>query len=112
MSMVEIMKQYDAIDPQSAFGGMGAIMLLDTWEIYGTDIYILFNDKCDRDVRRMLMLMRSVQLGFFPSTRLKELANDQSRSVNLTGEEWESLDTQVCGQLKDFMRPKKEAAAA
>ena len=57
MAMLEITKEHDAIDPQAVMGGMGAILILDTWEIYGTDIYVLFNDKCDRNVRKMLMLM-------------------------------------------------------
>lgn len=104
-AMSRIIKEHNAIDPQAAMGGMGAILLLDTWEIYGTAIYILFNDKCDRDIRRMLVLMRATQLGFFPSNRLKEMAADQMRQVNLTEEEWADLDKEVCEALKEFARP-------
>jgi len=103
-TMMQILDEHDEIDPQAAMGGLGAIMILDTWEIYGTDIYILFNDKCDRDVRRMLMLMRATQLGFFSQSKLQEMAHDQMREISLTEEEFEDLDKQVCETLKDFKK--------
>lgn len=104
-AMMQIMQEHDNIDTEAMFGGLGAIMLLDTWEIYGSDIYVLFNDKCDRDVRRMLLLMRATQLGLFSESRLRELASDQ---VNLTPEEWDDIDKKVCNRLEGFARPAKE----
>ena len=108
MAMGEIMEKHDEIDPQAALGGMGAIMLLDTWGVYGTGIYVLFNDKCNRDVRQILMLMRATQLGFFPHTKLQEMAHDQMREINLSDEEWEELDKKVCDQLSEFKRPDEK----
>lgn len=90
-------------------GGIGAVMILDTWEIYGTDIYVLWNDKCNRDVRQMLMIMRATQLGFFSHERLQEMASDQMRQINLTDEEWEDLDNKVCERLEDFARKENVA---
>lgn len=103
-TMMIIMQEHDKIDPQAFLGGMGAIMMLDTYEIYGADIYVLFNDKCNKDVRKMLMLMRATQLGFFSMGKLKELAADHSRQNNLTEEEWKELDDKVCDQLAEFKR--------
>lgn len=80
-------------------------MILDTWGIYGTDIYVLWNDKCNRDVRQMLMLMRATQLGIFSHTKLQEMAADQMRQVNLSDEEMAELDEKVCERLEDFARP-------
>ena len=104
MAMVEIMNDHDKIDPQAAFGGIGALMSLDGYGIYGTAIYVLFSDKCNRDVRRMLMLMRATQLGLFSPLKLKEMAADQSRQVNLTEDEFAELDQKVCEQLTEFER--------
>ena len=104
-ALMDIMKNAEEIDPQGAFGGMGAVMLLDGWEIYGTDIYILYSDKCNRDVRKMLMLMRATQMGMFSNEKLKEMASDQMRQVNLTEEEMTDLDNQVCERLEEFARP-------
>jgi len=104
MAMAQIMQEYEAIDPQSAFGAFGAIMSLDTHGIYGTDIYVLYNDKCNRSVRDLAVLMRGVQLGMFPESRLKELAGDQMYEVNLSEDERKELDEKVCEQLEDFAK--------
>jgi len=103
-AIMDIIEKHDAIDPQAAMGGLGAIMMLDTWEIYGTAIYVLYSDKCGRDVRKMLMIMRATQMGLFSRDRLQQMAADQMRSVNLDDEEWYALDEKVCGQLEDFAK--------
>jgi len=82
VAMMDILKQHDEIDPQAMLGGLGTIMILDTWGIYGSSIYILYSDKCDRNVRQLLMLLRATQLGFFSHTKLQQMAEDQMRSVN------------------------------
>jgi hypothetical protein len=109
MAIGEIMRHHESIDPQAMMGGMGALMSLDGYGIYGTDIYILFSDKCDKDVRRMLMLMRATQLGLFSHLKLKEMASDQSRRIDLTEDEYVELDKKVCDQLVNFARPDKES---
>ena len=103
-AMMGIIEKHDVIDPQAMLGGVGAIMLLDTWKIYGSDIYILCKDKCGGDLRRVLMLMRATQLGLFSQGKLQQMAADQTRSVNLTKEEFLDLDQKVCGQLDDFAK--------
>jgi hypothetical protein len=99
-----IMKDHDRIDPQSMMGGIGALMALDGHGIYGSAIYVLFSDKCNKDMRRMLMLVRATQLGHFPASRLKEMAADQTRQVNLTEDEFTELDQKVCKQLTEFAK--------
>ena len=37
-ALMDIMAKHDEIDPQAVMGGTGAVMMLDTWGIYGTDI--------------------------------------------------------------------------
>jgi len=103
-TIMAILEQHDKIDPQATIGGIGVLLLLDTYEIYGTDIYVLFNDKCNRDVRQMLMLLRATQLGLFSSDKLKEMAYDQMGEINLTDDEWNALDDKVCDRLSDFQR--------
>ena len=104
MAIMDIMTRHEEIDPQAAMGGMGALFSLDTWGIYGTDVYILYSDVCGRDVRTMLMLMRATQLGMFPHSRLQELASDQSRQNLITAEELADLDAKVCEQLDEFKK--------
>ena len=105
-AIIEILKEHDAIDPQAFMGGVGAIMMLDTWEIYGTDIYVLWADKCRRDTRKMLMLMRATQLGLYPQSDLQALASDQTSELLLDDKVVVELDVKVCEQLSGFARPK------
>lgn len=103
-AMMVMVSKTEAIDPQDAMGNFGPLAMLDSWEIYGSDIYVLYNDKCDRDVRKMLMLMRATQLGYFSHFKLKEMASDQMRQINLTEEEFDKLDDKVCEQLTEFKK--------
>jgi len=103
-ALMDIMAKHDEIDPQAIMGGIGAVIMLDTWEIYGTDIYILFNDKCNRDVRKMLMIMRACQMGNFSHSKLKDMASDQMGKINLTDDEWKEQDDWVCNRLEDFQK--------
>jgi hypothetical protein len=103
-ALMDIVANAESIDPQGAMGGLGAILLLDTFEIRGSHIYILYNDKCNRDVRDLLMLIRAVQLGLLNQSRLVELAQDEMRSVNLTDDEMMDLDKQVCDRLEHFKK--------
>ena len=102
MVIGQVMQNAERIDPQAFGGGIGVLLSLDGYGIYGTDIYILFNDKCNKDVR--LMLMRATQLGLFSHLKLKEMAADQMMQVNLTEDEFVELDKKVCDQLVDFER--------
>lgn len=68
------------IDPDNSLGGIGPILLLDTYGIYGTDIYILWNDICKREIVKTLAVLRATQLGFFSSHILKDACSRQDRS--------------------------------
>ncbi len=100
--MANIVEKGPNIDPEMETGGIGHILLLDKWEIYGSEIYILLEDKCHGNVRKLLLLLRATQLGKFTKSRLKELANDQCRKESLSKEVWEELDYLVCQALPNF----------
>lgn len=103
----EIMKHGATIDPQSVLPDFMPILSLDTHGIYGSDIYVLYSDKCGRDVRKLLVLLRAVQLGIMQEQRLRDLATDQTRQVKLSLEEFDALDVAVCTELSEFQRPAK-----
>jgi len=56
------------------------ILTLDTLGIYGTDIYVLYSDICNRDIMKMVTVIRSVQLGLFDGEILKDACNRQDYS--------------------------------
>ena len=99
----EMMLIHKSIDPQCADIVL-TLLTLDDWGIYGTDIYVLYSDKCNKDMRKLLMLLRAVQLGFFPQSKLIEMAKDQMYKVNLTEDEFNDLDEKVCAKLENFMK--------
>lgn len=51
------------IDPDNAFEGFGALLDLDTHGIYGSRIYMLWNDVCKRNLAHMLAVLRADQMG-------------------------------------------------
>lgn len=101
----DILKCANEVDPQDMLSPLGPILILDSCGIYGSSIYVIWSDKCGRDTRRMMMLLRATQLGFFSQDRLKQMAGDQVRQFNLTSEEFAELDKQVCERLEMFQRP-------
>jgi len=103
-ALMELMSNNSKIDPESAFGEYAAILFLDNEEIYGSDIYILWNDKCNRDIRLLIMLLRATQLGIFSSSKLKALSLDQGRKIEILKEEWEDIESKVLEQLKEFQK--------
>ena len=103
-AIMDIMEKCEAIDPQSAMGRLSPLLSFDTHGIYGTAVYIIYNDKCGRDARKVLVLLRAVQLGIMPESKLVDMANDQMRSVNLSDEEFDVIDDAVCEQLDGFQK--------
>ena len=79
--LAQIVEQGPKIDPSMKYSGMGHMLLLDRYGIYGADIYKLHNDKCGGSIRKLLLLLRAVELGNYSRSRLKGLAGDQFNQV-------------------------------
>lgn len=71
---IEILKNGDKIDPDLFAGGLGSLLMLDTLGIYGSRLYMLWNDVCKRSVGRMIAVLRANQLG--------QLAGVDSKTLN------------------------------
>lgn len=101
-AMMELIENAKRIDPQAMIGAISPILYLDTCEIYGSSIYVLWSDKCGKDVRKLIMLLRATQLGFLPTEKLQEMAADQCYQVTLSDDEMAELDAKVCAELEHF----------
>lgn len=104
MALVELIQNNERIDPESMLGPFGAIMYLDSNEIYGSDIYVLFSDKCDKNIRKFIMLLRASQLGKFFVNRLKDMSLDQMYKLNIEPEEWDKIESDVLESLPEFSK--------
>ena len=83
-ALMEIIKCSKQVDPDDFMGGLGKILALDTLEIYGTNIYVLWNDICDRSTSKMIAVLRANQLGFISDQILKDACHRQDRSGRKT----------------------------
>lgn len=61
--LMEMISKGRVIDPQSAFGPFTGFLSLDTYGIYGSNIWLLYKDICGSDIFRTLGLLRACQMG-------------------------------------------------
>ena len=80
MNVLMQMLQPNKIDPDNGLGGLGAILMLDSLGIYGTDIYVLNSNICERNLAKMLAVLRAVQLGLFSGHIVKDASHRQDYS--------------------------------
>lgn len=93
--IIKLLTQGDSIDINDVMGGVGKILLLDTYGIYGADIYVLYNDICERNLSKMVAVIRATQLGFLGSNILKDACSRQDYS----GKELIPID-ELCQKIK------------
>ncbi len=108
--MLQLLDIVPKIDPDNLMGGLGTILLLDSYGIYGTDIYILHNDICERDFVKTVSVLRATQMGFLPSAKLVDACSRQDRSGKALIPV-EELYLKVKEALPDFDKKKEEVQA-
>lgn len=61
--MAEIAKRPE-IDPDAMLGPLASILDMDTLELYGPNIWLLYKDVCGESVERTVAVLRGWQLGY------------------------------------------------
>lgn len=80
-ALVSLLKPENTnIDPDNIMGALGPILHLDSFGIYGTDIYVLFSDICDRNIAKFIAVIRAIQMGLFSRDILKNASHRQDYS--------------------------------
>ena len=77
---ISLIKEGEKTDPQNIMGGFGCILDLDREGIYGTDIYVFWNDICNQETSKMIAVLRAIQLGFFSGRVLADACHRQDYS--------------------------------
>ena len=78
--LVDSIEQGADIDPDAAsLNGFGFLMNLDTFGIYGSDIWVLYKDICDQNISRTMGLVRAVQCGCVSKNDLLEAIKAERR---------------------------------
>ena len=105
-ALIECAKEAVRTDPDSGWKDFTAHVALDEYGIYDSAIYILWSDVCERDTRKMLMLLRAVQLGILSRSKLQAAAADQMRGEHFTEDNLKTIDDMVCSMLPRFRKPE------
>lgn len=71
-ALVELLKDGWMMEPYVRNDAMDKIKLLKEKNILGVDIYLLYNDLCDRNIYKTTGLVKALQLGLLKETELKE----------------------------------------
>jgi hypothetical protein len=100
-ALVEMVKASPTVDPESALGPLSAPLSLDTHQIYGPDIWVLYSDICRKDAASTLALLRAVQLGILAENKLKHAITKQfQHELDVP-----ALHAAVCDRLSEFQKP-------
>lgn len=95
--MMMLIENTEKIDPQNIMRGLGVILSLDTHEIYGPRIWMLYKDVAKEDIGIMIGLLRAVQLGFIAEGELQYAIDRYGADLDIP-----SLIKQVQVELPDF----------
>lgn len=85
------------IDPDSVFGGLGPIFNLDSLNIYGPRIWMLYKDVCRGNLSRTIALLRAWQLGILPADKLQYAVDHYGEGIDI-----EAICAQVVQKLPRF----------
>ena len=67
---IELLEKGGKIDPDSALGGFGELLSLDTLGIYGSHIWMLFKDVCKENLIHTVGILRGHQLGYLKDSEI------------------------------------------
>ena len=79
----QILTETEKIDPDILFGGISNLLLLDTFNIYGSEIWMLYKDVCGEDITDMLAILRGCQLGFISSSQLRNAIKNRGDGIDI-----------------------------
>jgi len=98
---VRLIKEAGDIDTDSFIGGLGTLLSLDTENVYGPEIWMLYKDVCKESLWKTVAVLRSCQLGFLSNTALHHAINNRGDGINL-----DELVKQVTDTLSGFKIPE------
>lgn len=73
--LMDSFEKMPQIDPDDAFGSWGLLIHLDSMEIYGERIWMLYKDLCGQDMVNTIAMARAWQLGIVRSEDLRDAIN-------------------------------------
>ena len=81
--MTRLLREGADIDPDAIMGGFSSVLLLDTFGIYGSRIWMLYKDACGEDISATMAALRSVQMGLTPLRTLNHAIDNRGKGLLL-----------------------------
>ena len=78
-ALMDVYRSVEQVDPYAVMGIITYILHIDRLEIYGTDIYVLWNDICDRDASKTIAVLKANTLDLISDQDLKDACHRQDR---------------------------------
>ena len=100
---MELFSQEAEIDGDSALKGIGSLLSLDTYGIYGANIWMLYKDVCDEDIEKTIAVLRAGQLGLISLPVVEYAIAHYGEGIDV-----DQLTEQVKGVLPKFGRERME----
>ena len=73
--LTDSLQKSPEIDPENVFQELGFIINLDAFEIYGSNIWILYKDICRENLSKTIAMVRAIQLGVISRDNLFDALN-------------------------------------
>lgn len=84
--MIGLLKITPEVDPTNMLGGFGFVLLLDTFEIYGERIWMLYKDFCQEDIEKTIFVLRACQMGIMSLRELNFAIDNYGADLNCPSE--------------------------
>lgn len=79
--VAQLLKETAAIDPDAILEGLSAILALDTNEIYGESIWVLYKYGCGENLVKLIAALRAKQFGLIDRFALYSASNISPKVV-------------------------------
>lgn len=99
---MDLLNEAERIDTDDIMGGFGSLLMLDSEEVYGPQIWMLYKDVCKEQLWEMIAVIRACQLGFINKTQLHHAIDNYGEGINI-----EDCITQVTSRLSGFKIPEE-----
>ena len=99
---MQIIEEGTLIDPDNAFGFIGNVLLLDTFGIYGSDIWVFYKDICREEILNVFTYLRAIQLGITGLENLRLTIDAVRNFERPQGVDFTDLYNKVKEKLPNF----------
>jgi hypothetical protein len=80
---LELYKAAPQIDPSNVLGGLGVLMNLDSLNLYGPKIWMLWKDVCRGDPAKVIAVLRGWQLGLLATATILAAIDNCGQGLDL-----------------------------